>query len=47
MVTLCPLFSVLTSPAIPTIVGIPISRATMAEWERMLPRSISSPETEG
>src|SRR4029077_15181070 len=47
MVTLCPLFSVPTSPAIPTMVGMPISRATMAEWERMLPRSMRSPETDG
>ena len=47
MVTLCPVFKVSTSPAIPTMVGMPISLATMAEWERMLPRSMRRPETEG
>jgi hypothetical protein len=47
IVTIWPVCSVLTRPAMPTMVGIPISRATMAEWERMLPRSMSNPETDG
>ena len=34
-------------PVMPTIVGMPISRATTAECERMLPRSIRMPETAG
>ena len=36
-----------TSSGMPTIVGMPISRATIAECERMLPRSMSRPETDG
>ena len=47
IVTLCPVFNVPTSPAIPTMVGMPISRATMAEWERMLRARSADPETEG
>ena len=45
--TFWPVLSVLIRPLIPTIVGIPISRATTAECERMLPRSTRMPETAG
>lgn len=34
-------------PRMPTTVGMPISRATTAEWESTLPRSIRMPETAG
>jgi hypothetical protein len=47
MVTTSPVFRVVTRPAMPTMVGMPISLATMAEWERMEPRSMRRPETEG
>lgn len=46
-VTHRPVSSVATRPGMPTMVGIPISRATIAECDRMLPRSIRRPETEG
>jgi hypothetical protein len=47
IVTTSPVFTSDVSPRMPTIVGMPISRATMAEWERMEPRSINRPEMEG
>jgi dolichol kinase len=47
IVTTSPVFTSDVRPRIPTIVGMPISRATIAEWERIEPRSISSPEIDG
>ena len=47
IVTRSPLRTVAIKPLMPTIVGMPISRATTAECERMLPRSMSSPEIAG
>jgi phytol kinase len=47
IVTVSPVFTSAVSPRMPTMVGMPISRATMAEWERIEPRSISSPEIDG
>lgn len=48
IVTTWPVFSVEVSPSMPTIVGMPISRATMAEWERSCPsRSTRDPHTLG
>jgi phytol kinase len=35
------------SPRMPTMVGMPISRATIAECERIEPRSMSRPEIDG
>lgn len=45
--TMSPVRRVAVSPRMPTIVGMPISRATIAEWERIDPRSMSSPEIAG
>jgi dolichol kinase len=47
IVTTSSLFTSDVSPRMPTMVGMPISRATMAEWERIEPRSMSSPEIDG
>jgi phytol kinase len=47
IVTTSPLSSIEVKPRMPTIVGMPISRATMAEWERIEPRSMSRPLIEG
>ena len=45
--TRSPSFSQLVSPGIETMVGRPISLATMAEWDSILPRSTNSPVAAG
>ena len=44
---LIPDFRVLVKFGILTTAGIPISRATIAEWDSRLPRSTSKPEIAG
>ncbi len=45
--TTSPVFTAAINPSMPTIVGMPISRATIAEWDNTLPRSIKTPDTDG
>ena len=47
IVTSSPLFSSIVRSRMPTMVGMPISRATIAECERIEPRSIKRPEIDG
>jgi phytol kinase len=47
IVTMSPVFTSDVMPRIPTMVGMPISRATIAECERIDPRSMISPEIDG